>query len=1645
MEKNYSPFKNSNFRKTAIAVKVMLLSAVLLIYAGTGFAQAPVITAFSPASGAIGSSVSITGTNFNSISSQNIVFFGATQATVTGGSTTMLTVTVPVGATYQYISVTNLASGNNLTAYSAQPFIVTLAGNILFKPTVNFTTGTNPQSVGIGDIDGDGKPDLAVANSNSNNVSIFRNTSVSGTVSFATQIDSTTGISPRSVSIGDIDGDGKPDLVVANGMSNTVSVFRNTSTSGTISFAAKVDFTTGVLPISVSIGDIDGDGKPDLAVADNSSVTVSVLRNLSTIGVISFTAKVDFATSTYPISVSIGDIDGDGKPDLVMANNSSNTVSVLLSMSYIGMINFATKVDFTTGTQPCSVSIGDIDGDGKPDLAVANQSSSTVSILRNLSTGSGSVSFATNLDFTTGTSPYSISIGDIDGDGKPDLATANYSSNTASVLRNVSTSGNVSFAAKVDFATGTYPQSISIGDIDGDGKPDLCLPNNGSNSVSVLRQTIPPPATPGVITGTNPQCPGVIAQTYSITAVSTATSYTWTIPPGWSITSGQGTISIIVTTGNTPGLSNITVTASNDGGISAADSLAVIVNPNNVAGAASSTPTVCIGSVITNIMHLTNGATGIGSATGLPAGVTAAWSANTITISGTPTSSGTFNYSIPLTGGCGNVNATGTITVNPNNTVGAASSTPTLCINTALVNITHTTTGATGIGPAAGLPPGVNAAWVSNIITISGTPTAAGTFNYIIPLMGGCGSVHAQGTITVTPSNTASAASSTPTLCINTALTNITHATTGALGIGPATGLPAGVNAAWGWPSDTITISGTPTATGTFNYSIPLTGGCGNVSATGTVTVNPNNTAGVASSTPTLCINTALTNITHATTGAAGIGSATGLPAGVTAAWAANTITISGTPTASGTFSYNIPLTGGCGNINATGIITVTPDNTAGAASSTPTLCINTALTNITHATTGAAGIGSATGLPAGVIAAWAANTITISGTTTASSTFSYNIPLTGGCGNINATGIITVTPDNTAGAASSTPTLCINTALTNITHATTGATGIGSATGLPAGVTAAWAANTITISGTPTASGTFSYSIPLTGGCGNVNATGMITVTTANTAGAASSTPILCINTALTNITHATTGATGIGSATGLPAGVTAAWAANTITISGTPTSSGTFNYSIPLTGGCGSVNATGTITVNPLPIIGATATPSQTICAGTMVILSGTGANTYIWTSGVNDGIGFVPTATATYMITGTDGNGCSGLSTITITLNPAPIANAGPDQTACFGDTATLSGTGGISYLWTDGTNSYTTSTIQESLDTTTSYALTVSDNMGCTASDTALIMVVPSTDIYGHVVYSGGNVINGSVVIYHYRPFQTLFDTVQVAPLNSSGDYHFTSINHGNYLIKVFSDTATYHTLVASYYGNASLWNDSSVIEIIHNCTSSDTLNTITMIEQIGIGGGPGFITGQVIEGPSFGRNLGDPIPGVDVDLGKNPGGSIMNTTTTDSTGNYTFSGVPDGNYTIYVDIPGLGRDSSYTFSVDSSNNQFLHLDYIADSNSVYINPNSTVGIGSSVITDKHIFKVYPNPVIGATTIEYNILQLKEAKIKLEVYNILGVKIRTLVDAIQTTGNYKYNFNPQYDNLNSGVYFITLTIDGKANTERIVIME
>ena len=400
---------------------------------------------------------------------------------------------------------------------------ITRAATPSFAAKQDFATGANPRSVSGGDLNGDGKLDLVAVNVNSNTASVLLNTTAPGAVtpSFATKQDFVTGAGPVSVSVGDLNGDGKPDLAVANFNSNTVSVLLNTTTPGAItpSFAAKQDFATGDGPIYVTVGDLNEDGKLDLAVVNLLLNNVSVLLNTTAPGLAppTFAAHKEFATGDGPLSVTVGDLNGDGKLDLAVANFNFSTVSVLLNTTAPGAAtpSFGANQEFATGDGPAFVSVGDLNGDGKLDLVVANFAFDSVSVLLNTTaSGAAIASFSAHQEFATGTGPIYVTLGDLNGDGKLDLAVANFNSKNVSVLLNTTVPGAAmpSFAAKQDFVTGDAPLSVAVADLNLDGKLDLAVADLNVSTVSVLLNTTAPgAATPGfatkqdVDTGANPR------------------------------------------------------------------------------------------------------------------------------------------------------------------------------------------------------------------------------------------------------------------------------------------------------------------------------------------------------------------------------------------------------------------------------------------------------------------------------------------------------------------------------------------------------------------------------------------------------------------------------------------------------------------------------------------------------------------------------------------------------------------------------------------------------------------------------------------------------------------------------------------------------------------------------------------------------------------------------------------------------------------------------------------------------------------------------------------------------------------------------------------------------------------------------------
>jgi uncharacterized protein YegL len=292
-------------------------------------------------------------------------------------------------------------------------------GNGTFSPKIDYAAGfANVRSLVAADLDGDGKRDIVVSYYGGA-VGVLLN---NGNGTFAMSVTYFTSPGAFSVAVADLNGDGAADLAVANAGDTRVSVLLN---KGNGTFAVAVKYTVAANPNSIAAADLDGDGKPDLAVASSNTGTVSVLHNQGN-GV--FAAKVDYpANSTLSgSSLVAADLNGDGRPDLALAYDGG-VVSVLLNQ---GNGTFAAKVDYLTGAGVTSIAAADLNGDGELDLAVANANASIVSVLVNQGNGT----FAAKIDFDAGLEPGSVVAADLNGDGRPDLAVASSGTPAVNVM-----------------------------------------------------------------------------------------------------------------------------------------------------------------------------------------------------------------------------------------------------------------------------------------------------------------------------------------------------------------------------------------------------------------------------------------------------------------------------------------------------------------------------------------------------------------------------------------------------------------------------------------------------------------------------------------------------------------------------------------------------------------------------------------------------------------------------------------------------------------------------------------------------------------------------------------------------------------------------------------------------------------------------------------------------------------------------------------------------------------------------------------------------------------------------------------------------------------------------------------------------------
>jgi|GEM_PF-3288136 len=458
----------------------------------------PRIDSFTPRVARPGDAVEITGANFSATPSDNIVWFGAVRASVVAASVSKLVVQVPPGATYAPPSVTV----GGLFAEAPLPFLPTygsgedlLAGQFIQQDLM--TSSGSLAALSFADLNGTGYPDVIMAAEfGSQNFVLHENlgSGPDGWVGFAEAVPLSTRGSGYRGHAGDVDNDGNPDLVSVTrgpGGNLTVAVRRNLGIPGALSpdsFEPTVSFPVEALTEKVLLADLNGDGKKELVVA--AGQRIRVFPGAAAPG--SFTtnsvaAPFDLPLGSMPSDIVTGDFDGDGRWDLVVSLPSENRVILFKNLSMtgdFGHASFANSVVFTGVSQ--SLTAADLNADGRLDLLLDSEANHIVVLLNQTGSPGGLPGmFGAPISVSTGGGPRSIAVGDIDGDGRPDLVVGSSASGMVSVMLNRSSGTLVdtnAFPVAFELPTPqdmlfpfSPPLRVAVADINLDGRADIAV------------------------------------------------------------------------------------------------------------------------------------------------------------------------------------------------------------------------------------------------------------------------------------------------------------------------------------------------------------------------------------------------------------------------------------------------------------------------------------------------------------------------------------------------------------------------------------------------------------------------------------------------------------------------------------------------------------------------------------------------------------------------------------------------------------------------------------------------------------------------------------------------------------------------------------------------------------------------------------------------------------------------------------------------------------------------------------------------------------------------------------------------------------------------------------------------------------------
>lgn len=474
------------------------LLVFFIIVANYVFGQSAFIESVNPKNGYAGEIVNITGVGLDGADK---VFFGSVEGEVLSVTDQLIEAKVPSGATFDNITVLN---SSTRLYFSGGRFFQSFGGeqgleSTDFDPQIDIFAESGLYDVTISDLDGDGKNDIIGANSNSNSATILRNLSSPGNISMV-KTNLNIGTRGLNTTAGDLNGDGKPEVVFSEGNDgNRLLILANFSTSGNFSFTLQTVTVSGASTKRVVIRDMDLDGKPDLVVSNQTGNKIFIVKNTSSGGNLSFDnniieLNVPNAGSTAGLDVE--DLNGDGKPEIITNQFLTDGGGFYVSnnKSTPGNFNFENFVQFNSSGTLVNVKVADVNQDNKPDIVATLFLSSSVAVFINQTAGTGNPpQFGAAQNLTTDLRPWGLDFGDMDGDGNIDIVVSTIGTDKSVNVLNNSGSGGLNFP-KVSVPVTFINRNVKVGDIDGDSKPDIVFSsvddeNNNipSSNISILR------------------------------------------------------------------------------------------------------------------------------------------------------------------------------------------------------------------------------------------------------------------------------------------------------------------------------------------------------------------------------------------------------------------------------------------------------------------------------------------------------------------------------------------------------------------------------------------------------------------------------------------------------------------------------------------------------------------------------------------------------------------------------------------------------------------------------------------------------------------------------------------------------------------------------------------------------------------------------------------------------------------------------------------------------------------------------------------------------------------------------------------------------------------------------------------------------